>query len=142
MARLLSGNEADCLIAQHRKPGGFPLKNHHVQTECIPRERFSPSTSSGRLPTIGACARKFRDAHSRVACAKMRPLMSVAPDFGPRVKVGQRVAEDAAKSTRPVVAFGHRSRANLSQRKSVKHGPCVASLNFMSLCDSFHSISL
>jgi len=44
MARLLLSNEADCLIDQHRKPSRFPLKNHHVQTECIPRERFSPST--------------------------------------------------------------------------------------------------
>jgi len=40
MARLLSSNEAECLIAQHRKPSGFPMKNHHVETECIPRERF------------------------------------------------------------------------------------------------------
>jgi hypothetical protein len=30
MAGLLSSNEAECLIAQHRKLSGFPLKNHHV----------------------------------------------------------------------------------------------------------------
>jgi hypothetical protein len=55
MARL-SSNEADRLINQHRKPSGFPTKNHHVQTECIPRERFSPSTLSRRAnsPTTDA----------------------------------------------------------------------------------------
>jgi hypothetical protein len=42
MARLLSSNEADCLINQHRKQSWFPTKNHLLQTECIPRERFSP----------------------------------------------------------------------------------------------------
>src|SRR5476649_1191709 len=52
MAGLLSSNEAECLIAQHRKPSGFPMKNHHVQTQCIPRERFSPLADKrrSRLP--------------------------------------------------------------------------------------------
>jgi hypothetical protein len=41
VARLLSSNEADCLIAQHRKLSEFPMKNHHVETERIPRERLT-----------------------------------------------------------------------------------------------------
>src|SRR5476649_653572 len=49
MARLLLSNEADRLINQHRKPSGFPRKNHHVQTEYIPRERFSPATLNGPI---------------------------------------------------------------------------------------------
>jgi len=35
MAGLLSSNEGKYLIAQHRKPSGFPMNNHHAQTECI-----------------------------------------------------------------------------------------------------------
>lgn len=46
-----------------------------------------------------------------------------------------------------IATIRHRVRASLrcailSHPKSLKHGPCVASLNLMSLCIAFHSISL
>src|ERR1700712_1852362 len=53
MARLLSSNEADCLINQHRKQSWFPTKNYLLQTECIPRERFSPLAEPGLMTNLG-----------------------------------------------------------------------------------------
>src|ERR1700682_4487949 len=100
MARLLSSNEADCLISQHRKPSGFPMKNHHVETECIPRERFSPvadkrppacvTRSLAGLGRNGWCELFLTEEPCRHACAVLRdeaparPVVQFIPPERPR----------------------------------------------------------
>src|SRR3982074_3681812 len=61
-ARRRASDEEERLLPQHRKPSGFPMKNHHVETECIPRERFRPLAGPCLSLTADKQATGFRPA--------------------------------------------------------------------------------